>query len=58
MIPREIYSVQEDGWVAGVRVSAGDRIELTAAEAKYERVEPVPPAPAKPSTGRKLKVAP
>lgn len=56
MTERAIYQVQEDGWVAGRRVSAGDRLELTATAAKYERVAPVPPEkPA--STGRKLKGA-
>lgn len=59
MIRRETYEVLEEGWVAGVRVAAGDRLELTAAEAKYERVVLVQPQPVSPSgsTGRKLRKA-
>ena len=55
MIPRATYEAIQDGWVAGVRVTAGDRIDLTAAEAKYEHVRPVPAEPDAPRAGRKLR---
>lgn len=29
------------GWIAGRRVQAGDEIELSAAQARYEKVEPL-----------------
>ena len=35
------YRVLADGWVAGQRAKKDDIISLTAAEARYEPVEPV-----------------
>jgi hypothetical protein len=38
MSKTQTYVALNDGRVAGKRVTAGDKIELTAAQAKYERV--------------------
>ena len=48
------FEAPQRGWVAGRRVEAGEHLELTAAQAKYERVTPVIEKPAKPA--RKAKV--
>lgn len=37
------YRALADGWIAGHRVEAGELLELTADEAKYEPVEPANP---------------
>lgn len=58
---KKTWRVRAAGWIAGQRVEAGQRIELTEAEAKYEAVvpaappEPAPsePAPSQPAPGGK-----
>ena len=44
------YRALADGWIAGRRVKAGEILDLTLAQAKYEPVEPAAdPAPAEPA---------
>lgn len=43
------YIARADGWIAGRRVVAGQTVEMTAAQAKYEPVDPLPEPPAKPA---------
>lgn len=50
------YRVLHDGWVAGERAGAGDVLDLTPQQAKYEPVEVVE-QDAKP-VSRKAKAAP
>lgn len=38
---KAVYIARTDGWVAGKRVKRGDEVSLTAAEAKYEPVDPL-----------------
>lgn len=49
------YRARAAGWIAGRRVAAGEEIRLTAAQAKYEPVEPVLAETTKPA--RKTKAA-
>lgn len=35
------WRARTDGWIAGRRVKAGEEVSLTAAQAKYEPVDPV-----------------
>lgn len=46
MSKTQTYVVLNDGRVAGKRVAQGDKIELTTAQAKYERVRLASEAPA------------
>lgn len=61
MTARQTYLARITGWVAGRRVRRGERVQLTAAEARFEPVDPVPPELA-PKTKRRRaprrKVAP
>lgn len=43
MTARQTYLARITGWVAGRRVRRGERVQLTAAEAQFEPVDPVPP---------------
>jgi hypothetical protein len=40
---KSTWRALSDGWVAGLRVTKGQEIELTAQQAKYEPVELVVP---------------
>lgn len=40
------FVARANGWVAGKRVKAGDTVLLSKAAAKYEPVDPSPPASA------------
>lgn len=50
------YEVIADGWVAGERRTAGDRVRMTATRAKYEPVRRVEGTAAK-TTKRAAKAA-
>lgn len=53
------YTVVKEGWIAGRLRRAGERVRLTAAQAKYENVTPAggdaapAAAPAAPKRGQK-----
>lgn len=47
---KAMYRALADGWVAGRWVQAGELLELSLEEAKYEPVEPEKPAAAKRSS--------
>lgn len=40
----QTYIARADGWIAGRRVTQGEEISLTPAAARYEPVDPAPPA--------------
>lgn len=42
MTARLTFVARITGWVAGRRVRRGERVQLTAAEARFEPVDPVP----------------
>lgn len=42
MSDRHPYIARADGWVAGQRVTAGERLLMTDAEARFEPVDPAP----------------
>lgn len=46
-VQTQSYRVTADGWIAGRRAKAGDVVDLTPAQAKYEPVEPVTAAQAR-----------
>ena len=41
--PTKSYYASADGWVAGSRVKAGDKVELTERAARYENVSKTAP---------------
>lgn len=43
MTARLTFVARSTGWVAGRRVRRGEQLQLTAAEARFEPVDPVPP---------------
>ncbi len=47
------YKALVSGWIAGARVEAGDRMDLTPAQAKYEPVEMAGDATEKTAPGRR-----
>ncbi|EGJ20117.1 hypothetical protein RSWS8N_18194 [Cereibacter sphaeroides WS8N] len=49
------WRARADGWIAGRRVKAGEEVSLTAAQAKYEPVDPVEMVAAE-TAGRTRKV--
>lgn len=52
------WRARADGWIAGRRVKAGEEVSLTAAQAKYEPVDPVETATAEtPSRTRRIRPA-
>lgn len=69
---KRTYTANADGWIAGVPVKAGDTVQLTKEEAKYENVtlseegveadphKPMPPQEeaSKPKAAPKTKAAP
>lgn len=38
------YIAKQTGWIAGKRVAAGEPVDLTPEQAKYEHVSPAPVA--------------
>lgn len=57
MAERMSYVALVSGWIAGRRMEAGDRLEMTAAEAAYEHVAPAEVAAPVPARTRKTRSA-
>lgn len=55
---KQTYRARTDGWVAGQRVQKDDLLELTPAQAKYEPVDPEPPATEKLPVKRRVEAEP